>query len=89
MTGEVVGTTPVSNMTGVPLFVSAALASCTTLARQQALKDTLLPLMFRLKDGNEQVVVDAVCDVMGRGWRPSRVWRERLLSIGRADLASW
>jgi len=91
--GAVVGTTPVANMTGLPLFIAAALEDCRTLEQAQALKAQVMTLMPAFKADRsmtgEQPIVDAVCEVMGRSWRPGVRWRDQLRSIGRNDLASW
>jgi hypothetical protein len=91
--GSIVGSTPVANMTGLPLFVNAALEDCRSLEQAQALKDQVMALMPNFRANRsmdaEQPVVDAVCEVMGRSWRPGVRWRDLLRRIGRNDLASW
>lgn len=91
--GSVVGTTPVANMTGLPLFISAALEDCRSLEQAQALKAQVMALMPAFQADRsmvgEQPIVDAVCEVMGRAWRPGVRWRDLLRRIGRNDLASW
>jgi hypothetical protein len=91
--GDTIGSTPVSNMTGLPLFISAALEDCRSIRQTQVLKSEVLQVMpdqaRDLGTAAEQRVVDVVCSVMGRAWRPGPRWRERLVSIGRHDLASW
>jgi hypothetical protein len=90
--GSIVGTTPVSNMTGLPLFLSAALEDCRSLLQARTLRAEVLKVVrpghavdLRL----EQQAVDVVCAVMGAAWRPSARWRQRLVAIGRHDLAAW
>jgi hypothetical protein len=91
--GAVVGTTPVANMTGLPLFIAASLEDCRSPEQAQALKAQVMALMPAFKADRsmtgEQPIVDAVCEVMGRAWRPGVRWRDQLRRIGRNDLASW
>lgn len=90
--GSVVGTTPVANMTGLPLFLSAALEDCRSIRQARVLKAEVLKVVspgHAVDLGREQQAVDVVCAVMGAAWRPSVRWRERLVAIGRCDLAAW
>jgi hypothetical protein len=85
-------------MTGLARFVAAAaddaLAGQLSSTRATALKEALVPLVPLIRAQSparegDQAVVDAVVEVMGRAWRPSAWWRERLLEVGRQDLAYW
>jgi len=79
-------------MTGLPLFLSAALEDCRSPRHALVLKSAVLDLVVPGQPIDlklEQQVVDAVVSVMGLTWRPSVRWRERLVSIGRQDLAAW
>lgn len=93
--GDVVGTTPVQNMTGLPLFLSAALEDCRSLIQARTLRAEVLKVIApggqraALDLMLEQRAVDVVCAVMGPAWRPSVRWRERLITIGRQELAAW
>jgi hypothetical protein len=90
--GNVVGTTPVENMTGLPLFLSAALEDCRSLVQARTLKAEVLKVVaLEVAVGLEleQRMVDVICAVMGTAWRPSVRWREHLAAIGRHDLAAW
>lgn len=88
-----------ANLTGLTRFVSAAVddalaGSKVGTPKAWALQQALLPLVPVLRDQSparegDQAVVDAVVEVMGSAWRPSRFWREQLLAAGRPDLASW
>jgi hypothetical protein len=80
-------------MTGLPLLLSAALEDCRSLRHARVLKAEVLRVMpdqsRDLGTAAEQRVVDVVCSIMGTVWRPSVRWRERLVAIGRHDLAAW
>lgn len=88
----------VANMTGLPIFLAAAiedaLAEGRTSGKAQALKQAVSGLVDQVRSqdhtrSGDQAVIDAVVDVMGSAWRPSAYWRERLREKGYHGLASW